>query len=125
MESHLIQITHAFRGSFHVLSIHLYIYIQELFVSWLFKSSANIKHKAELQPVLLISCLTYDDGAGAQQPDLLLQSHPVGDLLLLLAVCHRAAVLSIHVRLPGSAPVRPVRCVLPVPVLSSLRIHAD
>ncbi len=77
----------------------------------------------------MLSCLTYDDGAGAQQPDLLLQSHPVGDFLLLLAVRHAAvrpgadaaaAVLSIHVRLPGSGPVRPVHCVLPVPVLPVL-----
>lgn len=74
--------------------------------------------------------LTYDDGAGAQQPDLLLQRHPVGDFLLLLLAVRRgalrpradaaAAVQSIHVRLPGSGPVRPVHCVLPVPVLSVL-----
>lgn len=68
--------------------------------------------------------LTYDDGAGTQQPDLLLQSHSVGDLLLLLLPAVRpgavrpgadaAAVLSIHVRLPGSGPI------LPVPVLPVL-----
>lgn len=48
------------------------------------------------------SRLTYDDGAGAQQPDLLLQRHPVGDFVLR-AVRPRA-VLSVHVLLPGSAP---------------------
>lgn len=88
------------------------------------------------------SLLTYDDGAGAQQPDLLLQRHPVGDFLLLLHAVRQgavrprahaaAAVLSIHVRLPGSGPVRPSSPLCPpspsppsAPVLSSLRIHAD
>lgn len=98
-----------------------------------FRSFAVIEWKTELIPSgssLLFSCLTYDDGAGAQQPDLLLQSYSVGDfLLLLLAVRHgtvwpgadaAAAVLSIHVRLPGSGPVRPIHCVHPVSVLPVL-----
>lgn len=65
---------------------------------------------------ILFSCLTYDDGAGTQQPDLLLQSHSVGDFLLLALLRGAvragadaaAAVLSIHVRLPGSGPSSPV-----------------
>lgn len=66
---------------------------------------------------------TYDDGARAQQPDLLLQSHPVRDLLLLPAVRGaaarsraEAAVLPVHVHQLGSGPVRPV---LRTPVLLS------
>lgn len=79
--------------------------------------------KSKEEGISLFFSLTYDDGAGAQQPDLLLQSHSVGDLLLLLPAVRpgavrpgadAAAVLSIHVRLPGSGPI------LPVPVLPVL-----
>lgn len=88
-----------------------------------FKACSDGENRTDPRAARLFSCLTYDDGARAQQPDLLLQSHPVRDLLLLLLlrVLPRAdaaaAVLSIHVRLPGSGPVRPVHCVLPVPVV--------